>query len=266
MILIYTTDAGTEASILFDATLSVDHVAEADVPEHPVEDGVNVSDHVRAKLDVLSAKVHVTNTPIRVPSNDSGLADPTIDGPNGLVFNASNQEMFTITHNRILSRAVAAPGASLTVRVGFDEVSARVGLNAFIVPAQIAPVTLTVAVVTHKPGNEIERVRAVYNALVQHRARGTIFSVLTKLRDYDNMILTRVGAPESIEDGDAVTISLEMREVRFAAVEIGDPLAPQPREPRGSTEQNRGAQQGQEGDENADAANRSWLRSITDAL
>jgi len=264
MQLIFTTDAGLEASILFDATLSEDHVAEAFIPEHPVEEGVNVTDHIRPALDRLSARVHVTNTPIRPPKNQEKEApDYTVEGLSGILFNFANQELMRVTHNRIVRRAIAAPGPSLSLRIGFDEVSVRAGLGAFVVPAVVEPATQVFATITRKPLHRFERVRTIYTALVAHRAKGTVFRVITSLKEYDNMVIERVGAPRSVEDGDAITISLDMREVRFAAVEIGDALRPQPVPVRAQAQRNRGNQSAEESD---DERNRSWLRSGSDAL
>lgn len=261
--LIFENEEGVEASILFDAGISESHAAEAFIAEHPVEEGVNISDHIRPKLEELELVVHVTNTPIKAPRNlDTGAADPTVEGENGLVFNFSNQELFTVTHNRIITRAIAAPGPSLNTRIGFDEVQVRAGIGNYVSPAVVVPFTANYGTITRKPINEFDRVRVVYTNLVQHRAQGTIFRVLTSLREYENMVISRVAAPRTIEDGDAITITINMKEVRFAEVEIGNALQPDPVPRRGQ----RRANNGQRNPNDAGDNNSSFLRSFTDAF
>jgi hypothetical protein len=50
------------------------HDSSATPTDHPVEDGVLISDHVRPELDRLSMQLHVSNSPIRVEAtNMSGV-------------------------------------------------------------------------------------------------------------------------------------------------------------------------------------------------
>lgn len=71
--LVYTDAAGKDQAIIFDAVVSEDWNPNAEVTEHPVEDGANIADHVRVGLMTCSLKVHVTVE----PSGSNWMADPT---------------------------------------------------------------------------------------------------------------------------------------------------------------------------------------------
>jgi hypothetical protein len=60
--LVYRPDGVTIDAVRLDASLSETHSHEAEITEHPVDDGVNVSDHIRQKPDVLTIEGIFTNT------------------------------------------------------------------------------------------------------------------------------------------------------------------------------------------------------------
>lgn len=60
-------DDGQEQSILFDATVRDSHESSATITEHPVDEGANISDHIRPDLDQVTLQVVVSNTPIVSP-------------------------------------------------------------------------------------------------------------------------------------------------------------------------------------------------------
>ena len=50
--------------VQFDASLSESHLSEADITDHPVEEGANIADHIRNRPDSIEINGVVTNTPI----------------------------------------------------------------------------------------------------------------------------------------------------------------------------------------------------------
>jgi hypothetical protein len=50
--------------ITVDATMQETHAAEAEVTEHPVEQGANITDHIRPKLKRYTIDGIISNTPI----------------------------------------------------------------------------------------------------------------------------------------------------------------------------------------------------------
>jgi hypothetical protein len=59
-------------TVTIDATLREEHSTEVDVTEHPVEDGANITDHIRPQLKVLQIDGIISNTPV-------GLTGPVAD-------------------------------------------------------------------------------------------------------------------------------------------------------------------------------------------
>lgn len=57
---------GTLGALELDVTVRDTHRSAADVTEHAVEDGANVTDHVRPQQDRLSLEGWVSNTPLRL--------------------------------------------------------------------------------------------------------------------------------------------------------------------------------------------------------
>lgn len=61
-------DSGQLQSIMFDAVTRDAHESSATVTEHPVEEGANISDHVRPDLDRVTLEAVVSNTPVGIPT------------------------------------------------------------------------------------------------------------------------------------------------------------------------------------------------------
>lgn len=62
---------GPGGPIFLDATLSENHELQAEVPEHSVEEGTNVADHVRVKPRQLVIEGIVSHTPIEGAPDES---------------------------------------------------------------------------------------------------------------------------------------------------------------------------------------------------
>lgn len=55
-------------TLTLDVSLQEQHAVEADITEHPVEEGANIVDHIRQKPQMLTIEGLITNTPIPDPS------------------------------------------------------------------------------------------------------------------------------------------------------------------------------------------------------
>jgi hypothetical protein len=98
---------GQIQAIEIDATTNETHEASAEVTEHPVERGADISDHARKNLDAITLQVVVSNQPIRQPgtqmdgvqSEQRGLeiSDPTT----GLVLATANVLAFDGEFDRV---------------------------------------------------------------------------------------------------------------------------------------------------------------------
>lgn len=61
---------GAFDSLAFDATVTEQHTSDAEITDHPVETGANISDHVRSKPDRLQMDAFLSNSPL------TGTAEP----------------------------------------------------------------------------------------------------------------------------------------------------------------------------------------------
>lgn len=206
--LTWTLENGGEASIAFDATVRDSHIASATITEHPVEDGVAISDHIRPDLDRVTLQVVVSNTPISSPTDHA-------DGVTG------RQTSVELT-------GVDGETAARALVLAFDG-------------------TLT-------------RVRSVYEELLRLMSSGTLVNVITSLREYEGMAIANVSPVREAASGNALVAGVEFKQVRIVESEIV--AAPEPREPRGSTERERG----RENTEDEEEEGQSLLASLTDSF
>jgi hypothetical protein len=66
LVIMYTGAGGSPVSIDFDCASSEDYQATANVSDHPVETGPDVSDYVRANNDTITVEATATNAPIEI--------------------------------------------------------------------------------------------------------------------------------------------------------------------------------------------------------
>ena len=84
---------GQQTTVQFDASISEHHAGTAQVSQHQVETGPNITDHIRPMPMTLSLEAFVTNTPI-----NSGILSPTAS-PAGQITNGVLQ--FSSSFNRV---------------------------------------------------------------------------------------------------------------------------------------------------------------------
>jgi hypothetical protein len=100
------------------------------------------------------------------------------------------------------------------------------------------PLTQTVSVFAFS--QEFDRVRTVYDLLRELKANGTRIDIHTTLRDYTDMVLTRVAPVRQASTGDALFATVDAREISVVSSETVS--VPEPEETRGETNRNRGRQ------------------------
>jgi len=132
-------------AIELDASISETHTAANDITKFPVEQGVDITDHVRRQPDRVSIRGIVTDHPIYGISRGPGFIRPTLTS----------------------GRSLDAYGKFLTM---LDE-------------AQLV-------------------------------------SVVTSLRQYQNMVIESMKVPRTAKLGRAVEVSLELREIKTAQVSV----------------------------------------------
>ncbi len=190
-------DAGGSLAVIeFDATLSETHIGTSIVTEHPVEKGVNISDHVRPDVDRLTLEVMVTNAPIKVPGSN-------LDGATGGVAPLE----LTIPTTTELPIAIPGVGAALK---GAGLLNGTTTVKANVLQFEA-----------------FDRVSSVYHELKTLQETATIITIGTSLREYTNFVFKTVTEPRQAGDGDSMKIQIEAQQIRFAlAKTVAAPKSP----------------------------------------
>lgn len=203
------TEGGEIKVVVFDATIRELHGHSAVATKHPVEQGAPVTDHVKPDPDTLSVDVHVTNTPV---------VSPNVDGANGEVRSMSL---------RTEARAQAK--------------GAKVSREGKVTAAEYESKGLRSAANVLQFGGSFDRVGTVYEVLARLCKEGVEVTVVTSLRQWDAMLISRVTVPREAKGSrHAATFQVDFSEVRFAETEtVG---TPEPLETRAERARRRGAQ------------------------
>ena len=206
-------DSGQLQLMDFDAVIRDTHESSATVTEHPVEEGANISDHIRKDLDRLTLEIVVSNTPIRVPKT-------LLSGISG----------------RVQAVDITDPNSGVVL--------ATANLLKF--------------------DGELDRVRTVYEEVLRLMNSGTLLSVFTSLRDYENMVIRRAAPVRVAASGNALVMTIDLTEISIAESEIVD--APRAAETRGRNRRNDGRQNPTETDETTSENTASFAAQGADLI
>ena len=190
---------GQTYSVSLDATTAQNHDATNTVTEHPVEDGANMSDHIRPDLDTLSVTGVISNTPVFLPQDN-------IDGARAV--------------------DVQVEGVASGVRIPLPGVGALVG-NIPISPTPKGVVT------GFSP--DFDRISACYQALLSLRNDGVLCRVITHVRVYESMAIRKLSVPLDPTTGHSLPLTLEFVQIRIGSTEeVPVPEIPRARKDKGS--------------------------------
>jgi hypothetical protein len=151
------------------------HTSSAEVSQHPVERGADISDHVRPGQDRLTIEAFVSNTPIRTPATNAG----------GATGEVRQLDLGQVT------RLDIAQGARFPQTAESGERSEQ--LQASVLQFD----------------QPFDRVRDVYEEIRSIIATKRVVKLETSLRDYEDMILTNLSVPRTVEDGDGISFTFD---------------------------------------------------------
>lgn len=198
-------DGGKE--IDFDLVISETHTNASELTGHPVEKGVDISDHVKHDPLELSLEVWVTNSPITPQDNYGG-------------------DLQSVTLQLIPKPPPANP-----VQRFFTDLSQSIH-DAIFGPK---PPPVITALIFPKLFDKVNDTHVALTAL--ERSGGTM-TVVTSTVKYTNMVLTKVGYEKT--EGGAGSFSLDFKQARI--VTTSTVTAPAPAEPRGAPSTAKGSQ------------------------
>lgn len=226
---IWEMDTGLLAVIEFDAVTAETHVAQADITEHPVEVGANISDHSRPKLRTVQLEGVITNTPL----NETTVQDMY---PIGAILGSNLPFTLTGTTSRRVTPASVVGGWVSPFR--FPGTPRPAGTPAGIT-ATYVPSPWAVSGAAFQSLDRTDRVKACFEALVELCLTGRLIRYVSDLQEYDSMMVASVTAPRRAED--AIRFQLELKEVRFANTRTVSITKKKPREKRATEPVSEGA-------------------------
>lgn len=184
----YESAPGVDAFLEFDVLTDEAHTRAATATSHPVEDGANISDHIRSEPASIVFRAVVSNKPIRNIRNDTSVSG-----------SQQSVSLRTKTSSRKLNNVFVLPGpivrrAELSAQ---SDTTTRVSVFAF--------------------ASEFDRVTAVYDELTRLLNTGTLCSVVTSLKTLDSMALVGVEVARDAARGQSLDARLTFSAIRVVS-------------------------------------------------
>lgn len=230
-------DSGELEHFQFDVVTSFDHNDTAAIADHPVEQGADISDHARDDPDMLSIEGVVTNTPHAGNLTDD---DDYSDQPLALTVHGRSQNG-TQTLNLDVGGPPLQPSVDSLVGAGLGAIGAALfGGPTADMNNPSTPKTESVQVMMPQPNSPRNRARDGYEKLLGAKRAHELVVVATPMRDYFDMLISRIEVPIVADDGSSVKFQIDLRRIRVAGSETV--AAPEPAEKRGNANKSLGSQ------------------------
>lgn len=178
--------------ITFDVIEAELHESIVEITDHPVEVGINATDHIRPLPDRLSLSAYTTNQPIAInPFTQRG---------------------------ELTSHKLKVPQWKIPLEVSPGSIY-RAGLSAAL--GLFGSPDFSVQVLTFP--DVFNAIYETYEVLRELESNGVLLQIVTPIRVYEDMVLERVSAPRQAGDS-GVLFGLDVRQLRV--VESGQVAAP----------------------------------------
>lgn len=222
----YILASGETDFVRVDAVSEEQHRSSATITEHPVEDGGDISDHIRADQDTLQLTIFVSNAPIRAPEGIAGAV--------------RNQDLFfEVPPHRLGGAKLQDHGRSPTRLPLGGLVPGRAPKWLAQEFAEQSFDSASASVLTFD--DEFDRVAQVYDLLLSLFRGGVLLRVATSLRTYEDMLIEEMSTPRDAQIGDGMKMDLTLRQVRIVETTTVE-VAPLPAEDRGRRQRANGSQ------------------------
>ena len=243
-------DSGETEVLEFDAVISLSPEDAVTITDHPVEQGANVSDHARDEPERLSIEGIVSTVPNVALDDDVALSPLDLEvaarpaaGTRTIALDVPSPPIQP-DPNGLLQAGISALGNALS---GGPKATVNDTSDTKVVTRTAR------ALQQRSPRN---RIRDVYDKLLGAKTKHVPITVQTTVRDYFDMQIERIAAPQSASSGQSVAFQLDLRRIRVADSETVE--SPKPAEARGALGKNRGAQNPKP---DPNAADKTELRS-----
>lgn len=217
MLILYWVDkvSSIVKTVNFDAVTSETHDNAMALTSHPVEDGVDVTDHARPEQRKLSVEGFVSNKPLW----SNLLANP---------LNVNDQVKLLSYQAKQLDIPKKQGGAPIFTPGGL--VAAATSAIGSLLHG---PPPSTAFVLT-SGGDFPDRAVAVYDLLEEARTKAALISAITIFGTISNLLISKVSIPRKPDDGNGAVFVVDMTQVRIVKSETVN--APSPAEARGKKE------------------------------
>lgn len=235
-------DSGELVLFAFDATTSEDPSDAVTITDHPVEEGVNIVDHARPEPEHITLEGVITDTPhhgnLGNSDDDSSFTDQTV---------TLSVEGMGEPGTQTVALDVPDPPLGFSPSGLIDAGIGAIGNAIFGSPSNQATAwdpaarkTTSAQAKVLKSSSPVSRSRRAYQSILDAKDTAALITVNTSHREYFDMLIERIGAPVTAEDGDGLRFSIDLRKLRIA--ESQTVQSPQPTEARGATAKSMGSQ------------------------
>lgn len=221
--LYWTNKAGATKILWFDVVTEENHHLKAEITEHPVEEGINVTDNVRPEPDVVTLTCFISNAPIKVA--------------------------------REVQTEVKKEGKLIGAQAGTIQFGQKLEVKTYDPPLAPTPGSLINALTSAisnllkgkkewkaniiKFDKDFDNVQDVYFALKELRDTAQRIEAITSVRSYKDMVVQDVTMPRTSEHGTGASVTIQLKEIRVVStIKV---KAPKPAELRGTDRKNNGA-------------------------
>lgn len=178
--------------LYFPAVLSESAEHSSTTTEHVVEEGANITDHVRPNPTQITLEVFLSNTPIQIGGPlDMQLTFVTLD-----VKERESDGPIALTPGALIQAGATA-------------------LNALI---SGAPTYRAAVLKSQAPGTKL--VREVVQTLETWRTNAVLGKVYLPWQTYDNVVITKLTPTRDAATGDAAKVSIEFRQIRLVEARV----------------------------------------------
>lgn len=249
----YQIESGQTVFMEFDATLAETHDSASDITQHPIEDGSVVTDHVRPRQDLLSLNVFISNHPLSLQLSHVDARDALEDFPQGFLLPEGSRQPVQLavpqTSRRSGPASLISPASNgFFERVALPDLPLVTGGGAaaqFVVPGQWQAQDVVQAqpevqeISTSQFSEGFDRVRQMYEQFLLLQRTGQLLTVVTRIREYENMVIESMSSPRDSSNANSLAISVSFRQVRI--VQSQNVEVPEPLEARGQVRGRRGS-------------------------
>jgi hypothetical protein len=232
-VITWTDDSGAAVTASFDGDMQETHETSATVTEHPVEEGLDVADHIRVNPRRYQVEGVVTDS-------------PTLGNPGAV------DELEEVQ----IELQIPEYPQQISLSAGLQ---AGIGAIGDAVFGKSPPLKVTML----RFENFKSRKRAFLELLEGAIDAGSLVRVITSMKEYDGMAIESVVCTRAPDDGDAAVFTVSLKQVATVTSDIT--VAPEPSEVLGAVKKAAGSRTTENDKDKIAAKRKSLLARLGDS-